>query len=72
MVAQCMWVKGLYVALRSVGAMLASRRSSCAAGANDEYVDLRSAGALRGSRRVLAPLVAAAAALWLPPAAKED
>ena len=33
--------------------------------------DLRSAAALRAVRRVLAPHLAAAAALWLPPAAKE-
>ena len=32
---------------------------------------LRSAVALQVSRRILAPLMAAAAALWLPPAAKE-
>ena len=32
---------------------------------------LRSCAALRISRRILAPLMAAAAAVWLPPAAKE-
>ena len=35
------------------------------------HVALRSAVVLRLSPRVLAPLLAAAAAAWLPPAAKE-
>ena len=46
-----------------------TRRS--AVGANGSCVALRSAVVLRFSRRVLAPLLAAAAAAWLPPAAKE-
>ena len=46
-----------------------TRRS--AAGANGVGVALRSAVALRAVWRVLASLLAAAAALWQPPAAKE-
>ena len=46
-----------------------TRRS--AAGAKGGCGDLRSAVAFRDVRHVLAPLIAAAAAAWLPPAAKE-
>ena len=46
-----------------------TRRS--AVGANGVGVALRSFAALRDLWRVLAPLMAAAAALWQPPAAKE-
>ena len=55
--------------LEAAGRCVLARRS--AAGAKDGCGDLRSAVAFRAVWRFLAPLVAAAAAVWQPPAAKE-
>ena len=54
--------------LEAAGRRGLARRS--AVGANGLYVALRSSVALRALWRVLAPLLAAAAAAWQPPAAK--
>ena len=61
----------LYDALRSAVTLRVVGQRSCAADAKGECVALRSFVDLRFRGSVLAPHLAAAAALWQPPAAKK-
>ena len=65
------WLRFFYcwLGMEAAERRVLTRRSG--AGARGWCVALRSAVALRAVRRVLAPLLAALAAVWQPPAAKE-